>query len=576
MTGLRGGRLARGGGRLARGGGGCRGRPAAIAVLLMALATVGYLGLLAGTGRPRGALPARPTRTAARALVDFSLVLRMPGRERLTRFLAELYNPASPEYHHFIDARSFGERFGVSSRVLRGAAAQLAGDGVQITADYPQRTALDVRAPSAVIERLFGVRMMDYRGLGGRRYHAPVGQPVIPAALRSAVSAVAGLDGGASVKAEDVPSGGLTPSVARLAYNTTPLYRQGVRGEGENVAIISLASYAQSDLDKFDQRFGLPPLTPREIPIAGGATDTSPGDETETELDMEVVHEIAPNAQILDYSAPPTSASGADSFGDTVDRIVADGQANVVSDSWGSCELMTPQADIARDEQAIEAAVAHGITIFKSTGDAGAYQCQPFNTRDHRLSTEWPASSPGVVAVGGTSLSVTATGAYAGETSWQDTLEQGGGGGGLSAYFLRPAWQRALGVDNRFSNGKRQVPDVSADADSASGWAMYTGGQLGQVGGTSAASPFWAASMALIEQYARRHGVQRLGFVAPVLYAVASSPQPSPPFHDITVGSNRYYPATVGWDFATGLGSPNVDNLAQDMVSYLQAHPAGG
>ena len=550
------------------------GLSASIALLLLAL--VGGGGPSARAGGPRGSLPELLQSTDARAIVDFSLVLRIPHRGRLQRFLAGLYDPASPVYHHFIDARAFGRRFGVSSHVLREVTARLATDGVQITASYPQRTALDVRAPAAVVERMFGVQMMDYLGPGNRRFHAPVGQPVVPSGLRSAVSAVAGLDGSATVRADDVPSGGISPDLGRVAYNIVPLYRYGAGGEGEKVAIISLASYDQSDLNKFDQQFGLAPVTPEAIPVDGGATDSSAGNESEVELDMEMVHEIAPYAQILDYNAPAYSASGADTLGDVIDRIVADGQTDIVSDSWGGCELTTPMADIMRDEQAIEAAVAHGISIFNAAGDSGAYQCQAFDPSDHRLSVDWPSASPGVIAVGGTSLAVTGTGAYAGEATWQDPLEQSGGGGGLSAYFPRPSWQRALGVDNRFSNGNRQVPDVSANADVATGWATYTAGQLGQTGGTSAAAPFWAASMALIEQYARDHGVRHLGFVAPMLYAVASSPQPNPPFHDITIGTNRYYPATRGWDFATGLGSPNVYNLAQDIVRYVKRHPPGG
>jgi kumamolisin len=294
--------------------------------------------------------------------------------------------------------------------------------------------------------------------------------------------------------------------------------------------------------------------------------------QEEVEVDLDIAHEIAPRAQLLDYNAPYVDGSGASTLGAVIDKVVADGQANIVSDSYGSCELNTDAADLRRDEQAIEAAEAHGISIFKSAGDAGAYQCQRTNRADHRLSVEWPASSSGVVAVGGTSLSIGQNGGYAGETAWEATLTQQGGGGGLSAIFPRPSWQRALGVDNRFSDGKRQIPDVSANGDTASGWAMFEGGARTQIGGTSASTPFWAGTMALIEQYARQHGVRRLGFIAPVLYALASRPQRYPPFHDVTVGSNRFYPATVGWDFATGLGSPDVYNLARDVVAYLKAN----
>jgi subtilase family serine protease len=98
---------------------------------------------------------------------------------------------------------------------------------------------------------------------------------------------------------------------------------------------------------------------------------------------------------------------------------------------------------------------------------------------------------------------------------------------------------------------------------------------LGEAGGTSAATPFWAASMLLIQQYANSHHAGRIGFADPILYALAKGGQPYPPFHDVTTGSNRYYGAHAGWDPATGLGSPNVYNLARDVVAYLQHHPAG-
>jgi kumamolisin len=99
---------------------------------------------------------------------------------------------------------------------------------------------------------------------------------------------------------------------------------------------------------------------------------------------------------------------------------------------------------------------------------------------------------------------------------------------------------------------------------------VYTGGAVSVAGGTSAATPFWAASMALIAEYAGHHGARPPGFVDPMLYAIAARPQRAPAFHDITIGANRYYPASAGWDFATGLGSPEVANLARDVLAYLK------
>jgi len=508
--------------------------------------------------------------TDPRTSIDFTLVLRLPGQARLTRFLNGLSDPAAPDYRHFIDAAAFGDRFGVSGSVLSHVTNQLARDGIHVTASYPQRTALDVRATAGTIDRIFALRLMDWRRPGRQIFHAPLRAATVPADLSHAVSGVAGLDGTTFV-ADDSPAiQGLTPISARSVYEIDPLLAQHVTGQGENIAVVEFAQFDQSDVDGFDQQFNLPDITPRDIAVDGGATDDDPSSVAEANLDLEVAHEVAPGAGLLDYNAPQATSSGADTFGAVLDRITADGQARVVSDSWGSCEADTPRADIQRDEQALEAAAARGISVFVAAGDTGAYTCQEGAETNHSLSVSWPSSSPFAVSVGGTSLSATTNGAYAGETAWDDTLEQMGGGGGLSLDYRRPAWQVGPGVADRFSTGMRQLPDVAAAADPWSGWDVYTGGAITVAGGTSAATPFWAASIAMVAEYAGHHGAGQLGFVDPMLYAIAARPQHPPAFHDITVGANRYYPASSGWDFATGLGSPEVTNLAHDVVTYLR------
>jgi len=502
--------------------------------------------------------------------IDFTLVLRLPGQAQLTQFLNELTDPAAPNYHHFIDAAAFGDRFGVSRSVLNHASAQLARDGVQVTASYPQRTALDVRATAGTIDRVFHVRLMNWRSQSRKVFHAPLGAATVPSDLSRAVSAIAGLDGTAFVTDDSAALQGLTPASARSVYEVDPLLGQRLTGQGERIAVVEFAQFDQSDLDGFNQQFNLPDVAPHDVAVDGGATDDDPSSVAEANLDLEVVHEIAPSAEMLDYNAPEATSSGADTFGAVIDQITADGQARLVSDSWGSCEADTPRSDIQRDEQALEAAAARGISVFVAAGDTGAYTCQEAADSNHSLSVSWPSSSPFAVSVGGTSLSVTTTGAYAGETAWDGTLEQAGGGGGLSLDYKRPTWQVGPGVANQFSTGMRQLPDVAAAADPWSGWDTYTDGAMTVAGGTSAATPFWAASMALIAEYADRHGNGQLGFVDPMLYAIAARPQQAPAFHDITTGANRYYPASRGWDFATGLGSPEVANLARDVVAYLK------
>ena len=238
-----------------------------------------------------------------------------------------------------------------------------------------------------------------------------------------------------------------------------------------------------------------------------GAADT-PGDGAgEVSLDIEVIRGIAPQASILTYEGPNTS----DGLAAIVARVVADGRAMILSDSWGKCEKFASSSSIAAEQRELAAAFAAGVSVFSASGDNAAYDCRDIRIsqdtfdRDLSPSVDWPASSPSVVAVGGTFLWMREDGSYYDEAGWEEPLSGNGGGGGLSKIQDRPSWQQGAGVDNAASNGKRQVPDVAGPADPQSGFfVIYTdpsqGLVSGQIGGTSAAAPFWAASMLLASQ----------------------------------------------------------------------------
>jgi len=193
--------------------------------------------------------------------------------------------------------------------------------------------------------------------------------------------------------------------------------------------------------------------------------------------------------------------------------------------------------------------------------------------RIHRISGQelgaGTASDPWAVSVGGTMMSVDGNHARVSEVVWEDgsnrfsCKNRWGSGGGNSAMFQHPNWQAAPGVNNQFARGARQVPDVAAAAFAL---AVFFNGQWGSVGGTSAAAPIWAAGMALVNEglIKQKHS---FGFSPQVFYTVDN--QNSGSYYDITRGNNLYYPATPGWDFATGLGTPNLPPFYQTFINTL-------
>ncbi|MFN2483675.1 MAG: protease pro-enzyme activation domain-containing protein [Candidatus Limnocylindria bacterium] len=520
--------------------------------------------------------------TNAAERIDFSLVLNLPGRADLERYLDALDDPAAPEYRQFLSPAAFGARFGLTDAELARVRAWLTRVGITETASYPQRTAIAVRSTIGAVSTVFGIRFRDYVDRpSGQTFHAPVGDSVVPPEIADLVDGVAGLTNRPPTVSHPlgrrtfaVPEGGLGPTDLAAAYDIQPLYDLGLHGEDQTVAIVSFDTYLDSDMAAFDEEFAIDGPPVERVDVQGGVPDFPGQAAGEVTLDITVVRAVAPQAQILNYEAPYEVSQSS-----IINAIVADGRADIVTDSYGVCYAPGYVSDDDRRDglQALEAAVSAGISVLVASGDWGAYDCWTFDPSDHRLSVDWPSSTQYTLAVGGTYLSVREDGTYLSEAGWEDYLEVGGTGGGLNPLEPRPDWQHGPGVDNEHSNGMRQSPDVAAAADTDSGYTVYFtdpfSGESGfsQFGGTSASSPFWAGSLALIQQLAERDGVRPLGFVNPMLYDLAESEPPNTIFHDVTRGGNLFHNATPGWDYATGLGSPDVALLGRAVVDYLAA-----
>jgi kumamolisin len=207
------------------------------------------------------------------------------------------------------------------------------------------------------------------------------------------------------------------------------------------------------------------------------------------------------------------------------------------------------------------------MTVFIASGDCGAFTSRVYG----QLAVSFPASDPWAISVGGTILSIDQNQNRAREIVWSDASNRfqcknrWGSGGGNSQVFGHQDWQSAPGVNNQYSQGRRQLPDVSAVAFSL---AVYFQGQWGSVGGTSAAAPIWATGLALVNEGTIQQA-SKFTYSPQLFYRVANSSNGQHPYYDVTQGNNLYYPATPGWDFSTGLGTPNLADFYQAVVGTL-------
>ena len=531
-------------------------------------------GLTGDRGRRVGA-------TAPERRIRVSLVLHQPRTAALRRYLQQVQDPGSPVYRKFLTPRQFGERFGLSDVSLRELRGRLTGLGLRVGRSELQRTSLAVEGRADQLRRVFGLSFGDYATRSGARYYAAETKPVVPGGLGAYVDGVSDLSNRPDIHPRDIPAGGLRPIDVVKAYDIAPLWKKGIKGHGQTVAIFSLGTFDKNDVALFDRQVAKasgPPVESVTVPEDGEVLDTSSNNDAngEVALDIQVIRGIAPQAKILNYEA---AVNGDNEFfphfADIIGKIVSDGRAKVINISYGVCEgnpILGAAERQAIDRQ-VAAALAVGINIYQASGDAGAYECSAtHDPSDLSLSIGFPDGSPNVIQVGGTLLSVASDGSYFDEQAWENPFSGGATGGGLTRFYARPSWQTGPGVQNRFSNGRRQEPDVSGPADPASGYVVCLyGGCKNEIGGTSAAAPFWAAITALVQQYASKHGAGKLPYLNPVFYRFGRTPSIARlVFHDITKGSNRFHPATRGWDFATGWGTPDVMRLADAIVKQIR------
>ncbi len=358
----------------------------------------------------------------------------------------------------------------------------------------------------------------------------------------------------------------IDPAQMRAAYGVDQVLFNGVAGTGAGQTIAIVDAYNDpniiADAAAFNSRFGLQAFnvsggpTLRVLNQTGGASlpaNSSPGGwDLEESLDVEWAHAIAPQANVILFEANSNSYSD---LLQAVQTAASFTGVSAVSMSWGSGEF---SSESSLDSIFTTPAGHQGVTFLASSGDSGT-------------PAEYPAYSPNVVAVGGTSLTIDASGTYLGETPWDGG--NGAAGGGVSLFESQPGYQ--VGQVNGTSSTKRTAADVAMDADPATGVYVldsFDGGYF-QVGGTSLSCPMWAGLIAIVNQGRALRGQSSLDGLSqtlPLIYGL-----PSSDFHDVVNGTNGTYAATIGYDLASGIGTPIANLLVPALAGYGTSSPPG-
>jgi len=516
----------------------------------------------------------------------------------LAALAAAVSDPSSPQFRRFLTVGAFRSRFGADPGAVAAVSDYLSAAGLHVGPVAPDGLSVTVSGAESAIARAFSAPMVAVRTAAGTIVDGSLVAPQLPGRLLASVDAVQGLDPWVAAKptivdgpapgtqraaaaavttpapatttASGSPStctaisalpGAQGPAQLAATYGLNGFWSADEFGQGTTVAVVEFDSFSPSDIASFDQCLGI--TTSVTVDAPPGAT-FSGTDSAEPTGDIETLASLAPNASVLD-----DADSNGTGFGPVLEQAVtASPLPTVVSISWGLCDVDMGAAAERADNVYLAEAAVQGQSVVAASGDTGAEGCGPADPST--VSASYPASSPYVLAVGGTNAATT-SGTQA--TAWDDRSGTiGASGGGLNPYAAQPTWQTSPGTTAYqgspwcTTNGGscRAVPDVSAIAQAV--YPLYctsqgcpvAGWQL--VGGTSMAAPSWAAALSLAgEQCATGAG---LGLVDPLLYQLADTGEL--PLGMVAAGSNAWYSqgppgiftgSGTGYDPVTGLGA---------------------
>jgi hypothetical protein len=510
-------------------------------------------------------------RMPAAQQLTLAISLPLSDQDQLHTLLQQLYDPASPNYRHFLTVPQFTEQFGPSVVDYQRVMGFMQSYGLKVTHTFPNRLAVNVTGPVASIEQAFQVTMQFYQHpTENRTFYAPdvepsveLGMPVLSVEGLSTYNVPRPMLKRASpdqrVHSDQTGSG---PGGQFLGSDVRTAYGAGTAldGSGQAVGLIELGPYNLSDVTAYFSSISQPLNVPIVNVLLGDADGVCSGcDDGEEAIDVEQIISMAPNASaLIVYLAYTSNVSAYNAYLQAAnDNIV---KQMSISFGWGG--VPNQNGDY---EEVFEELAAQGQSSFVASGDAGA-NCGGGG---------YPGNSPNITDAGGTDLTTNgAGGAWLSETGWV------GSGGGWNTESPIPDYQQGAGIitsTNEGSTHYRNIPDVAAEANTDN-YFCSSGSCQGGIGGTSLAAPRWAGFVALINQQAAANATAAgdnptLGFLNPTIYGTAVNTY----FHDITSGSDynssspsgctaSEFSAGTGYDLVTGWGSPNGPTLINPLA----------
>jgi hypothetical protein len=534
--------------------------------------------------------------------IPVTITLQPPHPAALQSYATAVSTPGSSDYRHYLSVAAFRARFAPTDAQIAAVRSALSSAGLTPSPVSANGLVITLSGSATQLARAFSTSFHQVKLADGRTAYSNTSPPAVPSSIASTIQSVTGLDslivaqplglgrppgsGGDRATAEraDVVTGGPQPCAAgralpnsytadelASAYGFSRLYGQNDLGAGQTIGLLELEPYTRSDVSAYESCYG---ISASVTNISVDGFDPTATEMGEANGDIEDVIGIAPRASVLDYQAPNTVSA----LLDVMSRMVSDDRADVLSTSWGICEAGLSPDFVAAENSELEEAAIQGQSFFAATGDGGSAACSPTGPG---LSVDDPGGQPFITAVGGTQLS--ALGPPPTETTWNNGATMASTGG-ISRWAGMPGYQLgaapSLNVINGDSSGApcsaptagycRETPDVSASSSANGGYDFYFGGRWQNWFGTSFAAPLWAAFTALAKASPTCAGAGvDIGFVNPLLYQLAGSDY-GKYFNDISTGNNDaadvnggLYPATLGYDMATGLGSPIGGPLAE-------------